>query len=85
MIVNVSPKFEKSWQKLPERIKEKAKEREKAFKENPFNQSLKTHKLIGNNKEFWSFSVNYSYRIKLIFLSEKEVLFLDIGTHSIYR
>jgi proteic killer suppression protein len=30
------------------------------FKENPFDPSLKTHKLSGKLKELWSFSIEYN-------------------------
>jgi Txe/YoeB family toxin of Txe-Axe toxin-antitoxin module len=60
-------------------------EREKIFRTDPFNPILKTHKLHGKEKELWSFSINFSHRIKFIFLAEGEVLFLDIGDHSIYQ
>ena len=58
---------------------------EKIFRENPFNPILKTHKLTGKEKEAWAFWINYTYRIKLLFLNDEEVLFLDIGTHEIYK
>lgn len=85
MKVKVSPRFEKNYKKLPKEIKEKAKEKELIFRENPFDSRLKTHKLSGKDKECWAFSIDYSYRIKFIFLNDEEVLFLNIGTHEIYR
>jgi len=57
----------------------------KVFRENPFNSGLRTHSLSGKEKESWAFWVDYTYRIKFIFLSEEEILFLDIGTHDIYK
>ena len=36
-------------------------------------------------KETWAFWINYKYRIKFIFLSDNDVLSLDIGTHDIYK
>ena len=81
----VHPRFEKSYKKLPPNIKKKAKQKEKIFRKNCFDPRLKTHKLHGKEKEVWAFSINHHYRIKFIFLSEKEVLFLDIGTHEIYK
>jgi len=63
------PRFDKNYKKLPEKIKEKAKEREKIFRENPFYPFLGTHKLSGKEKECWAFWVDYRYRIKFIFLS----------------
>jgi plasmid maintenance system killer protein len=41
--------------------------------------------LIGREKEAWAFWINYAYRIKFLFLNDEEVLFLDIGTHEIYK
>jgi mRNA-degrading endonuclease YafQ of YafQ-DinJ toxin-antitoxin module len=83
--IKVSPLFEKHYKKLPKKIKEKAKEKEKIFRENPFHPLLKTHKLHGKDKDCWAFWIDYEYRIKFIFLSENKVLFLDIGTHNIYK
>lgn len=45
---------------------------------------LKTHKLHGKEKDAYAFWINYSYRIKFIFLDVESVLFLDIGTHDVY-
>lgn len=83
--VKYSRKFLKSLQKLPKRILDQAEVKEKVFKENPFDPRLKTHKLSGKDKECWAFSIDYSYRIKFIFLNDEEVLFLNIGTHEIYE
>lgn len=85
MRITVSPRFEKNYKSLPKRIKQKAKEQELFFRKNPFDPRLKTHRLTGREKEAWAFSINYSYRIKFIFLTEDEVLFLDVGTHEIYK
>lgn len=83
--IKVSPLFEKHYRKLPERIKQKAKEKEKIFRENPFHPILKTHKLSGKEKECWAFWIDYVYRIKFIFIDDDGILFLDIGTHDIYK
>jgi len=84
MVIKVSAQFEKHYKKLPLQVKEKAKERELLFRENPFHPQLKTHKLSGNNKGSWAFWVSYHIRIKFIFLDHEEILLLDIGTHNIY-
>ncbi|MEK7542625.1 MAG: hypothetical protein AAB524_02910 [Patescibacteria group bacterium] len=55
------------------------------FREDPFDVRLRTHKLSGKEAGVWAFWVNNSYRIKFIFLPNREVLFLDIGTHKIYK
>lgn len=85
MEIRVSPLFEKHYKKLLKGIKEKAKQKEAIFRDYPFHPSIKTHKLSGEKKEAWAFWIDYHYRIKFIFLPGKEVLFLDIGTHKIYK
>ncbi|MCH8986950.1 type II toxin-antitoxin system mRNA interferase toxin, RelE/StbE family [Patescibacteria group bacterium] len=85
MEIRTSPRFEKNYKKLPKRIKEQAKQKERVFRENPFDPRLKTHKLSGKEEGSWAFWINNSYRIKFIFLPSEEVLFLDIGTHDIYK
>ena len=85
MEISVTPRFIKSYKKLTSEIKEKAKVKESIFRKNPFDKRLKTHKLSGKEKEAWAFWVDYSYRIKFIFLTKNEVLFLDIGTHDFYK
>ncbi|MDP3902224.1 MAG: type II toxin-antitoxin system mRNA interferase toxin, RelE/StbE family [bacterium] len=83
--IRVHSVFEKQYKKLPKNIKIKAKEKETVFRENPFDLRLKTHKLSGREKELWAFWINYSYRIKFIFLSGNCVLFMEIGKHDIYK
>ena len=85
MIISTSPKFRKNYRRLPKRIKEKAKEKEPIFRKDSFDPRLNTHKLSGKDKGCWAFWVTDPYRIKFIFLSIGEVLFLDIGTHEIYK
>lgn len=83
--IKYSVKFLKHLSKIPKEIINQAKEREKIFRDNPFNPILKTHKLSGKEKECWAFWINYSYRIKFVFINSEEILFLDIGTHEIYK
>ena len=78
-------RFDKGYKKLPKKVKEEAKKKEKIFRRDPFDPRLRTHKLHGKEKEVWAFWINHRYRIKFIFLNNKEVLFLDIGTHDIYK
>lgn len=83
--IEYSKKFLKSLRKLPERITNQAEEKEKIFKDSSFHPILKTHKLSGKEKEVWALWINHSYRVKFIFLGDEKVLFLDIGTHDIYK
>lgn len=83
--IKYSRRFLKSLECLPDKIINQAQGKEEIFKENPFHSSLRTHKLSGKDRESWAFWVDYSYRIKFVFLSDEEVLFLDIGMHEIYQ
>jgi len=67
------------------KIIEQAKEKERIFRFYPFDQSLKTHKLSGKNSGCWAFWINYSYRVKFIFINPSEILFLEVGLHNIYN
>ncbi len=60
-------------------------EKIECFKQNPFEPSLRAHKLTGRLKNRWSFSINYSLRIVFIFVAEDIVDFVDIGGHEIYK
>lgn len=85
MKIIYSPTFKKSYKKLPKPVQFVAEKKEKIFRENPFDNSLKTHKLHGKLKDFLSFSINDKYRIIFEFIDEKTVHFHTIGTHDIYK
>lgn len=77
-------KFAREYKKLPNEVKDLAEEKEKIFRKDPFDNRLKTHKLHGALKEYWSFSVNPKYRIIFSFQDEKVVRFYSVGKHDIY-
>ena len=52
------------------------------FSENPFNPSLKTHKLSGKLRDCWAFSCGYDCRIIFKFIRDDEALLIDIGKHE---
>lgn len=55
----------------------------KKLKSDPFESSLKTHKLKGVLSEFYACSLTYEYRIVCTFLIENEIIVLvDIGSHD---
>ncbi len=85
MIIIYSPKFVREYKKLPVKIKEKAEQKEKYFRQDPFAKGLETHKLSGKFKSFWSFSINRKYRIVFEFADNNRIYFHSIGTHRIYR
>ena len=60
--VQVTSLFEKHYRKLPKRVKEEARKKEPTFRDNPFDPTLRTHKLHGKEKEAYAFWISYSYR-----------------------
>jgi mRNA-degrading endonuclease YafQ of YafQ-DinJ toxin-antitoxin module len=52
------------------------------FTVDPFDASLKTHKLSGKLKDLWSFSLGYDERILFYFTDDGNAVFTDIGSHD---
>ncbi len=84
ILVHVSSDFTHAFQKLPFHIQRLAIKKDNLFRAYPFHPQLRCHKLKGELEGFWSYSVNYSYRVLFRFITNKEVLYYDIGTHDIY-
>jgi len=84
MKIYYHPQFSKSYKILDKKIKTRAEIKEKIFRANHFHPVLKTHKLGGKLREQWSFSVDKNYRILFEF-DGSDIIFLDIGTHKIYK
>ncbi len=79
-------KFAKEYKKLPVKIKNTSEKQEIIFRKDPFNKKLKTHKLSGKLKGFFSFSIDYKYRIIFEFTKNKDkVYFHNVGNHDIYQ
>jgi mRNA-degrading endonuclease YafQ of YafQ-DinJ toxin-antitoxin module len=75
----------KSLGKLPGFVKKAFLEKEGTFLTDPFHTSLETHKLHGKYKDYLAFTVIGQYRVMFTFLNDREVGFINIGTHNIYR
>lgn len=71
----------KKYQSFHKQIEKKVK----IFLENPFDKTLKTHKLDGKLDKYWAFSVTYHIRILFEFIDQETVGLVDIGTHEIYK
>jgi addiction module RelE/StbE family toxin len=85
MKVAFSSSFKRAYKK---RIKGQ-KEKEKAFFkkmdifiDEPYHPQLRTHKLSGQLKDLWSFSIDYNIRVIFYFVDEQHVIFENIGTHD---
>lgn len=85
MKIYYSPHFSRKFKKIPLYLKKTVVERESIFREDPFDARLKTHKLHGKLKGYLSFSITYKNRILFEFLSNNEVLFVDVDDHLMYH
>jgi addiction module RelE/StbE family toxin len=86
MKIYYSTKFAKEYKRLSTEVKKEAEKKEKLFRQDPFNPKLKTHKLTGQLKSYWSFSIDFEHRIIFEFAHKKEVVwFHSVGGHEIYR
>lgn len=83
--IEYSPKFAKMYKKIPMNIKRLAEKKELLFRTNPFDPKLRVHKLSGKLEKYWSFSLNYQYRIIFSFVKDNHVRFHTVGTHEIYN
>ena len=85
MKIYYSSKFAKEYKRLPNKVKILAEKKEVIFRKDPFDKRLKTHKLSGRLRDYYSFSIDYQYRIIFEFAEKGIVWFHSIGTHEIYR
>lgn len=58
---------------------------EKILRQDPFYPKLKTHKLSGKLKYYWSCSITYKTRIMFKIKKGGDVVLMDVGSHDIYK
>ncbi len=79
-----SKRFEKNLarflNKYPE-LESVVKEKLQTLSSNPKNSSLKTHKLTGKLKNFYSIYVTYEYRL-VFYLNKNNIYLVAMGTHD---
>lgn len=85
MNVNLSPRFKRSYKKLPRSIQEDFDKKIALFIENPRHTLLKTHKLAGRLQECFAFDLKDGYRVLFEFAEPDTVNLLGIGEHDIYK
>ena len=83
--IKYSSTFVKSLKKFPQSQLRNLAKQDKIFRDNIFDSRLKTHKLKGELKDFYSFSILYHWRVIFHFEDKDTVVFDNIGTHKIYR
>jgi mRNA-degrading endonuclease YafQ of YafQ-DinJ toxin-antitoxin module len=82
MRIFYSPRFLRSFKKLPYSIQDEYRRKELIFRRDPFDSRLQTHKLKARN----ALSFIITYKIRAIFVFENsDILLVNIGGHSIYR
>ncbi len=52
------------------------------LEQDPFQRSLKTHKLSGKSSGIYSCSMNYSDRVLFVIIIKDVVTIIDIGSHD---
>lgn len=82
--IGYKPAFIRQFKKLPEALQREVKDRIQAFREDPQHPSLYVHKLKGELRGRWSFSVNYQYRIIFVYEGKRNVALLAVGDHGVY-
>jgi len=83
--VDTSTRFEKSFFRLPKRVQQLTRKKDKIFRENAFHPSLETHKLGGELENDWAYAVNREYRVHFYFVDDHTAVYVNIGTHEIYK
>ena len=85
MKVAFSNSFKRAYKK---RIKDQKEKEEAFFKKmeifinEPYHPQLRTHKLSGQLKDLWSFSIDYDIRVIFYFVDKQHVIFENIGSHD---
>ena len=88
MTIYYHPRFQRSYKRLDAQLRKAADKRITLFRQDRFDLRLDTHRLHGKLKGQWSFSVDSRrHRVLFEFLTstQDEVVFLDIGNHSLYQ
>jgi len=87
MEIAYAPSFIRKYKSLPEFLKEEVKEKIILFRDEKNYQQLRVHKLRGDLKDQYSFSVTHQIRIIFIYTKEipRRAILLTIGDHDIYK
>lgn len=85
MKVLFKPNFVRQYKKLSFELQTEVKEKINLFKKDPKHSFLKTHKLKGKLSSYFSFSVNYKYRIVFEYENKETAILLAVGDHDVYR
>ena len=82
MIADYSRQFMKQFRKLDAKTQAKVKKTIALFMKSPFAPKLRNHALTGNYEGHRSLSAGGDLRLHFYHLSETEVIFTAVGSHS---
>jgi len=85
MKINLSPRFKRSYGKLPSKIQDDFDEKIILFAKDPRDSRLGAHKLKGKLQSCLSFYLKDGYRVLFEFRAKDEVDLLDVGPHDKYK
>ena len=85
MEIEYKPTFIKQYACFESSLKEEMKEKIELFRNGKNHKQLKVHKLKGKLSKYYSFSVNYKYRIVFIYQSKSRAALLATGDHDVYK
>ena len=85
MEIEYKPTFIKQYACFESSLKEEMKEKIELFRNGKNHKQLKVHKLKGKLSKYYSFSVNYKYRIVFDYQSKSRAALLAIGDHDVYK
>jgi len=74
--------FNKYRNNLSEPDRSKLRKRFEIFRENVFDNRLRTHRLKGALSDYYAFSISYSDRIVFRILDDGGILLIDVGSHD---
>lgn len=83
MISRLHPKFRRDFDRLPEEVREIAREAYRRFAANPAHPGLR-FKRLHSDLPLWSVRINDSYRAVGVRKTDNEIIWFFIGTHAEY-
>lgn len=83
--ISYTPRFVRQFKKLSEELQDDIERSIELFQIAPQDRSLKLHKLGGKLRGYFSFSVNYRYRIVCEQDGKNAWALLAVGDHDVYR
>lgn len=83
--VNLSARFKRDYNKMPQEIQDDFDEKIQLFIKNPYNPFLKTHKLRGKLQACLAFCLRDGYRVLFEYSGINQIDLLAIGPHDYYN